>query len=161
MEFEPQLLLTGHTGALEVTPAMLDDFLTWARQLEGAFVRLCAVPERVDEALDPDFAVCFPYLQSIGPGEELRLDLQVTNHAGHAQEAEAHLVLPEGWVVTPAVARVDVAAGEMAPLRFRVRVPSGAQPGRRVLVADLTLGDRRYGQRAEAIVDVEAPHLMA
>jgi hypothetical protein len=38
-----------------------------------------------------------------------------------------------------------------------VSVPSSAVAGRRVLVADLTLGERRYGQRAEAIVDVSEP----
>ena len=161
IEFEPELLLTGHTGALEVSRAMLDDFLVWARQLEGAFTRLCAVPATVNEALDPDFAVCFPYLQSVGPGEEIRLDLQVTNHASRARDALAHLVLPEGWTSTPAVARAEVAAGEMAALRFIVSVPASAETGRRVLVADLTLGERRYGQRAEAIVDIEPQQLTA
>lgn len=157
IDFEPELLLTGHTGALEVTRPMLDDFLAWARQLEGAFTRLCAVPELVNEALDPDFAVCFPYLQAIRPGAEFRLELRVTNHAGDAQGAKAHLVLPEDWTASPAVTSADVAAGEMAPLRFTVGVPAGAEPGRRILVADLTLGERRYGQRAEAIVDVTVP----
>ena len=36
ISFEPELLLTGHTGAIEVTPGMLDDFIAWARQIEGA-----------------------------------------------------------------------------------------------------------------------------
>ena len=38
-------------------------------------------------------------------------------------------------------------------LRFSVPVPAGAA-GRHVLRADLTLGDRRFGQVTEALVDV-------
>ena len=154
MDFEPELLLTGHTGAIEVTRAMLDDFLACARQLEGAFTRLCAVPERVNEALDPDFVVCFPYLSSMEAGATLELDVRVTNHGLRPERSEVTLTLPPGWEAEPAVATSEVEPGEMVALRFSVRVPAGEPPARRILVADLTLGERRYGQRAEAIVDI-------
>jgi hypothetical protein len=154
IEHEPELLLTGHTGALEVTREMLDDFLVWARQLEGAFTRLCAVPERVNEALDPDFVVCFPYLRTVRAGEQFQLDVRVTNHASEAQDAAVFLVLPKGWTAAPAVASARVAAGETVPLAFGVGAPAKITPGRHVLMADLTLGQRHYGQRAEAIVDI-------
>ena len=154
IEHEPELLLTGHTGAIEVTREMLDEFLAWARELEGAFTRLCAVPGLVNEALDPDFAVCFPYLQTTHAGERFGIELQVTNHADAMRDADAHLVLPAGWTASPARASAHVAAGDMGRLRFDVHVPADAALGRQVLVADLTLGGRRYGQRAEAIIDV-------
>jgi hypothetical protein len=38
-------------------------------------------------------------------------------------------------------------------LRFSVEVPPGAA-GRHVLCAELALGERRFGQIAEALVDV-------
>ena len=154
IEHEPEMLLTGHTGALEVTRQMLDDFLVWARQLEGAFTQLCVVPERVNEALDPDFAVCFPYLQAARPGDQLSLDVQVTNHAEIDRPAQAHVLLPAGWDATPAVALAEVGVGATGSLGFSVSVPGDAAAGRYVLVADLTLGERRYGQRAEAIIDI-------
>jgi glyoxylase-like metal-dependent hydrolase (beta-lactamase superfamily II) len=154
MDREPELLLTGHTGAIEVTRGMLDEFLGWARQLEGAFTRLCAVPERVNEALDPDFVVCFPYLSKVGAGAVLELEIRVTEHGPQTEVAVVSLALPSGWSAVPAAATADVAPGEETALRFSVHVPAREPPGRRVLIADLTLGGRRYGQRAEAIVDV-------
>lgn len=154
IDFEPELLLTGHTGAIEVTRPMLDDFLVWARQLEGAFTRLVAVPELVDEALDPDFVVCFPYLQGARPGEAIALDVRVTNLGPAARRAVVELLVPEGWGVEPEQRSVDVGAGRMESLRFSVAVPTPAGPGRHLIAADLRLGERRYGQRAEAIVDV-------
>ena len=53
MAYEPELLLTGHTGALEVTRADLDDFVAWARELELRLRPPGAVPGLEDEALDP------------------------------------------------------------------------------------------------------------
>jgi glyoxylase-like metal-dependent hydrolase (beta-lactamase superfamily II) len=155
--FEPELLLTGHTGAIEVTRPMLDDFIAWARQVEDVFTRLCAVPELVNESLDPDFAVCFPYLQAVEPGQTFGLDVQVTNHATEARPAAVGLVLPDGWAAEPASLEAQVPGEEMAPLSFTVTVPTTERPGRRMLLTEISLGDRRYGQRAEAIVDVQEP----
>ena len=45
-EHEPELILTGHTGAIEVNRQILDDFITWARALSDAFVKVVAVPRR-------------------------------------------------------------------------------------------------------------------
>ena len=154
MDFEPELLLTGHTGALEVDRPMLDDFLAWARQLEGAFVRLCVVPELVNEALDPDYVVCFPYLQEARAGAALDLAVQITNHAPEPREASTSLTLPDGWVASPTAERRMIAGGETGSLPFRVTVPPDARPGRRIVLAAVTLGDRPLGERAEAIIDV-------
>ncbi len=60
MEFEPELILTGHTGALRVDRKMLEDFHGWARQIEGVFKTLVAVPADVNFALDPNFATLYP-----------------------------------------------------------------------------------------------------
>jgi hypothetical protein len=133
---------------------MLDDFLAWARQLEGAFTRLCAVPERVNEALDPDFVACFPYLSTVAPGDEIDLEVRVTNHGRDPAEAQVALIVPPGWSAVPVVGTEIVPADATVAIAFTIQVPAGETPGRRILVADLTLGERRYGQRAEAIVDV-------
>ncbi|MFV2063619.1 MAG: MBL fold metallo-hydrolase [Chloroflexota bacterium] len=154
IDFEPELLLTGHTGAIEVTPGLLDDFIGWAQQIEGAFRRLCVVPEMVNESLDPDFVVCFPYLQRVVAGETFDIDVQVTNHAPDARRAEVRLVLPDGWSTEPSLAAATVQPGQMEPLAFRIQTAEGESPARRIVIADLTFGQRHYGQRAEAIVDI-------
>jgi glyoxylase-like metal-dependent hydrolase (beta-lactamase superfamily II) len=155
MEFEPELLLTGHTGALRVDRRMLEDFHAWARQLEGVFRRLVAVPAEVDFALDPNFATLYPYRSAPAPGGTLALELRVTNHGAAAAEARAALALPPGWSAEPAAAAAPVGPGGTAILPFAVAVPAGAA-GRHVVCADLTLGERRFGQVAEALVDVGA-----
>jgi glyoxylase-like metal-dependent hydrolase (beta-lactamase superfamily II) len=154
MDFEPELLLTGHTGALPVTRAVLDDFLAWARQLELAFTRLAAVPERIDEALDPRFAVFRPYRSAAASGGELALELRVTNLGPEPAAFEAVLDLPPGWTSEPGRAATTIQPGAESVMAFAVSVPGDASGGRHVVTADVTLAGRRWGQLAEALVEV-------
>lgn len=156
MEFEPELLLTGHTGALRVDRKTLEDFHGWAKTLDGVFVKLVAVPAEVNFALDPTFASLYPYRTPARPGDRLPLELRVTNHGAGSAVARAHLALPPDWTATPAEATAEIGAGQTGTLTFEVVVPPQAPPGRHVLCADLTLGDRRFGQLAESLVDLGA-----
>jgi glyoxylase-like metal-dependent hydrolase (beta-lactamase superfamily II) len=153
MEFEPELLLTGHTGAMRVDRPMLDEFYAWAKELEGVFTTLVAVPDEVNFALDPNFATLFPYRTQAWPGQLLGFDLRVTNHSSRPAALRASLALPPGWESKPVVVEREVSGGSSVGLRFSLIVPDDAS-GRHVVCADLTLGERRWGQVAEALVDV-------
>jgi glyoxylase-like metal-dependent hydrolase (beta-lactamase superfamily II) len=153
MDFEPELILTGHTGALRVDRKMLEDFHGWARQLEGVFRTLVAVPAEVNFALDPNFATLYPYQNRARQGDRLPIELRVTNHGSRDATARASLVAPTGWSVTPGAAEAAIAAGQGGVLHFVVEVAPGAA-GRHVLCAELSLGERRFGQITEALVDV-------
>jgi hypothetical protein len=153
MEFEPEMILTGHTGALRVDRKMLEDFHGWARQIEGVFKTLVAVPAEVNFALDPNFATLYPYRNPARAGDRLSLELRVHNHGTKEAGARASLVAPPGWSVTPGEATLPIAAGETGTLRFTVEVAPGVT-GRQVICAELSLGEQRFGQIAEALVDV-------
>lgn len=156
LEYEPELLLTGHTGALPVTRPMLDDFIAWARRVEGVFRRLVVVPERVDEALDPRWTVIAPYRTTTLPGRPVELAVRITNLGPEAATADVTIDPPPGWSVRPARAGATIEPGAGASLPFTLDLPADAAPGRHVITADITLGDRRWGQLAEAWVDVIA-----
>jgi uncharacterized membrane protein len=114
---------------------------------------MVAVPAEVNFALDPNFATLYPYRSPAQPGDRLALELRVTNHGVQDASARASLVLPAGWSVSSGEETARIAAGESAAVRFVVEIPSDAR-GRHVLCAELTLGERRFGQIAEALVDV-------
>ena len=153
MEFEPELILTGHTGALRVDRKMLEDFHGWARQIEGVFRTLVAVPAEVNFALDPNFAILFPYQNPARPGDRLPIELRVTNHGAADATARASLVTPPGWSVSPGEATTAIAAGDErhAPVRGRGAVGCGrpsrplrrARPGRAALRPDRGGAGRR------------------
>ena len=96
--YEPELLLTGHTGALEVTRADLDDFVAWARELELVVARLAPVPGLEDEALDPYVARFDPYRADGAPRAAARLDGHRAEPRGRGALARGSgLRVPAGW----------------------------------------------------------------
>jgi glyoxylase-like metal-dependent hydrolase (beta-lactamase superfamily II) len=152
---EPELLLTGHTGALEVTRADLDDFVAWARELELVVGRLAHVPGLEDEALDPYVARFDPYRAEVAPGGAHVTTVIVRNHASDVRAARVRLRVPAGWGVAPTESTADVLGdGGTAPFHFTLTVPSTPTPGRIVVTADIDLGDDRRGELAETLLEV-------
>ena len=152
---EPELLLTGHTGALEVTRADLDEFVAWARELELVVGRLAPVPGLEDEALDPYVARCDPYRATVAAGGRLRTAVIVRNHGPAARSTRVRLRAPSDWGVEPPEASAHIEpGGATATLTFVVDVPITAPPGRHVLTADIWLGDEPRGDLAEMLVEV-------
>ncbi len=155
LAYEPELLLTGHTGALEVTRADLDEFLAWARDLELITARLTPVPGLEDEALDPYVARIDPYRASVVPGARVETRVVVRNHAAEARHARIRLRAPDGWRVEPIdTATMVPGGGETATITFVLDVPADAAPGRVVVTADVDLGDQPRGELAETLLDV-------
>ena len=156
IEHEPELLLTGHTGALEVSRADLDEFVAWARALELVVGRLAPVPGLEDEALDPYVARFDPYRATVDAGSSPSTTVIITNHADRPRPAVVRLLVPAGWDVTPAGGgSVDIpAGGATASAGFTVDVPAGTRPGRHVLTADLELDGEPRGELAEMLLEV-------
>ncbi len=155
MAYEPELLLTGHTGALEVTRADLDDFLAWARELELVVARLAPVPGLVDEALDPYVARFDPYRATVAPGDQLTTSVVVRNHALDPRDAQVRIRVPPGWRVEPLEAVVTVpGGGASATLGFVLTIPPATSPGRVVVTADVHLGGQPRGELAETLLEV-------
>jgi glyoxylase-like metal-dependent hydrolase (beta-lactamase superfamily II) len=154
LRFEPEVLLTGHTGALQVSRRDLDGFVAWARELELVFSRLTPVPGLENEALDPYVARFDPYRASVAAGGAFDTRVVVRNHAAEPRPAAVRLRVPAGWSASPAGAVVTVPADAAASIEFAVRVPAGARPGRVVITADVTLGGDPRGELAESLVEV-------
>jgi glyoxylase-like metal-dependent hydrolase (beta-lactamase superfamily II) len=154
IEHEPELLLSGHTGAMEVTRRDLDDFVAWARDLELVFSRLTPVPGMENEALDPYVARFDPYRAEVRAGGLTRVRVVIRNHAPVARPASVRLRLPAGWVTTPEDGGTMVPADAEAWIDLVVQVPAEASPGRTVVTADITLGGEPRGELAECLLEV-------
>ncbi len=156
LDFEPELILTGHTGALPVTRTMLQAFHAWSRDLGDSFGLLASRPHAVGFDLDPNFASFYPYRTQAPAGATARLELRVISHGPEAATVGACLALPKGWEAEPERREADIPARATGSVDFTIHIPAAAAPGRYVLCADLVLGGEGLGQVAEALVDVRA-----
>jgi glyoxylase-like metal-dependent hydrolase (beta-lactamase superfamily II) len=143
----PDLLLTGHWGAHELTPQMLTELGADARRVDDLHRELLPVPDA-----EGSYARVTPYRATVERDGSLELRVEVRNPWPQPTTAVVAFALPDGWRAEPPVSELELAPGEERAAAFHVTV---AGPARRLPVAvDLTLGGTPFGRHAEALVTV-------
>lgn len=151
VRFDPRVVLTGHKGPLDVSPARLRALRTWALDLDAA-CRALTDERNAGFAWDPGFASAYPY--QLGPdGGDVRVD--VRNHLPEQATATIRPVPPAGWRIEPESQSIAIASGDSGCARFRVTPPARRRAARRdAIPIDVALDDRRLGQPTELLVSV-------
>jgi glyoxylase-like metal-dependent hydrolase (beta-lactamase superfamily II) len=153
LDYEPELLLTGHRGVVPVSRSDLEGFAAWAREYSETVARLLPDPASSGFQLDPDLVSVLPYQAEGSAGEPIELDVEVRNPCEGTLEATVRLALPGGWEPDPDLARARVDPGGSRRIRFSVLPPRDAAQGvRHVALAEVTLGSHRLGQAAEGLI---------
>lgn len=156
-EWSPDLLLTGHSGAIQVEPAWLDSSLRRARELDDILNSIVYVPEEAGFALDPSWARISPYQIELSPGVLAELSVQIHNHGRKSVTASIVLVAPAGWLVNPERREITIDARQEQQCTFTLCAPcESTAMSTDVICAVIELDDgthkRRYGPVAEALV---------
>jgi glyoxylase-like metal-dependent hydrolase (beta-lactamase superfamily II) len=149
----PELMISGHWAPRQVDDAYLDMLLARGEDVARLHRELLPLSE-VDFGAEGFGARIYPYRAEVPAGSVLELAVEAVNPFPDARPVEVTLALPDGWAADPPVARTEAPGGATVVLVFRVKVPSGVRVRRARLAADLTVGGRRFGQHAEALVDV-------
>ena len=153
LEYQPEILCTGHDLKREVSPQVYQAFAQNAAQMTSHFEAL--LPGETNFGLEPSWTQIYPYQSLAKPGDTLNLQVRVNNYLNHAADVEMSLALPGGWEATPALAQINLAAEQRGAVSFRVHIPADfvfAYP-RVAIAADVTFDHRRLGQIAEATVE--------
>ena len=146
----PDVIVSGHWHPQEVTDELLDRLAS-----DGA--RLAELHRELLPLDDADFgaggfgARIEPYRSSLHRGEVLDLDVVVRNPFARDAVALVELAVPGAWEPPPAQ-ELPLAANAEGVVRFSLRL--GGPGERMVIAADLTVDGVRFGQQAEALVDV-------
>ena len=140
----PDVIVSGHWPPQEVTDELLD-------RLAADGARLAELHRELLPADAAAAARIEPYRAFVVAGEPVELDVIVRNPFDREVAAEVALASSESWDL-PAPQTATLAAGAEGVVRFRF-VAAGRVRRARV-AADLTLDGIRFGQVAEALVDV-------
>jgi hypothetical protein len=153
LEYMPDILCAGHELQREVSPRVYDRFAEKALQMSQLFDVL--LPGEANFGLEPSWVQIYPYQSLAQAGDTLNLQIRMTNFLPQATQAEVSLVLPEGWIATPAVGRLDIAPQQRGQADFRVQIPNAYRfPYPRVAVAaDVIFNGRHLGQITEATIE--------
>jgi glyoxylase-like metal-dependent hydrolase (beta-lactamase superfamily II) len=148
----PGLLLSGHWSPRRTDERYLE-FIGFAaddlRQMHEALLPL----EELDLGTDGVLVRLTPYRARVAAGALHVLTAEVRNPYREPAEAVLRPVVPDGWRAVEQEVVVPLKAGEER--RIPLEVVAGDRPAARARVAvDVTIGQLRLGQHAEAIVEV-------
>ena len=148
----PELLISGHWLPRPVTDAYLDALAEAAARVEELHRDL--LPLETFDAGRFGVARIEPYRSEVTAGSTLDVEVVVRNPLPRAVDTEVRLVVPGGWQVEPAAHTVRrLRSHAERRITFRLTVGSGSVRRARI-AADVTIGEMRLGQVAEALVSV-------
>jgi len=147
----PDVIVSGHWYPREVDDAYLDGLLADGRRLAELHRELLPLAE-VDFEAEGAGAWIEPYRSRVASGDEVSLDVRVRNPFPRTETAHVSLVVPAGWSPPPAAELELSPHGEATA---RLSLVAGAPARRARVAADVRVGETRFGQLAEALVDVE------
>jgi glyoxylase-like metal-dependent hydrolase (beta-lactamase superfamily II) len=111
--------------------------------------------DHANYGMDASWVRCFPYAQKAKPGDQVQVEVVLTNHSTVPHDAACRAVLPialGGKAAPWAEAQIPAKAEEPVPLALRI--PPDAPPGRYVVPVDVKYGPWQLPQFAEAIIEV-------
>lgn len=148
----PDLILFGHSAPYWVEPDYYQKLEQRGDTLSRLHHELLPLDEVHFDTADVGMSIR-PYQVLLGPGEEAGLVVEVRNPFPNADTATVRLVAPAGWRVEPNAVTLELVAHASGRACFKVApLPQWVRRAR--IAADLTVGDRHFGQQAEALVSV-------
>ena len=149
----PDLILGGHSWAIENPKPLIDRSIAAADELREAFRDLTRERD-YRLAYDPTWARVHPYRVNVKPGDATDATIIVRNFLDVPTVYEIKLVCPTGIRFDPSVATLRVEAGAARRLPVRVTAAKDAVQGLALVAIDITQDGVRRGQLFDVIVNV-------
>jgi len=106
-------------------------------------------------AIDERWASVYPYGQTLATGATGNLELRIWNHSVRDREIRVKLHLPPGVISARSEAVVTLPARRNGGMTFPLSIASDAEPGMKVITADIVSDDFELKEWAEALVKIE------
>jgi glyoxylase-like metal-dependent hydrolase (beta-lactamase superfamily II) len=150
---DPELLISGHWLPRPVTREYLDALLEGGAELERLHGELLSLDDF--DAGPFGAARIEPYRSVVDPGSTIDFEVVVRNPFKRTADASVRLVVPPGWAAAEPEEPVARGVRPHTERRVAFRLRAGDDPVRRArIAADVTVGERRLGQLAEALITV-------
>jgi glyoxylase-like metal-dependent hydrolase (beta-lactamase superfamily II) len=153
-EWRPQIVLSGHRLPMHTDEAFFQLLDNWGEEFAEMHHAVMVLGDN-----EPHFDVdswggwIWPYRIHVQQGERVRVRVTVRNPMPSKSELTVRLVGPDGWRGDIMTVEVPPRAEASCDLSILSAGPCRRQP----IAAELLIGDRTFGQVAEALVTVGGP----
>jgi glyoxylase-like metal-dependent hydrolase (beta-lactamase superfamily II) len=152
-KLRPDLLISGHWDPIHVDTDFLNKIENKGKVLEQLHQDLLPL-EDVDFGAEGFGALIQPYQTTIQGGDTFSVTVVLKNPFHEEQEIVAKMIAPEAWGVENNEFRTNLPGKKSTQFLTNITVPKGANAYRERITVDLTVGDRHFGQHAEALVTI-------
>ena len=150
LDANPDILLTGHGGALPHDKTQTEDWQEWMNRWQELFTRIIDQPQP-NMGMDPGWVEFYPHKVRIRPGDTVVFHVRITNHEPESVNCELEFRSVEDVQLTPVTATVEVPAGGRASCELRAQFPTAFRTHSLPVLADVTWQGRALGEMAEGI----------
>ncbi|WP_028048248.1 MBL fold metallo-hydrolase [Cellulomonas sp. URHD0024] len=148
----PGVMVSGHWEPRWVDEAYLEMLAVQGEEVVRVHDDLLPFDE-LDLGADGVLARATPYRSRVVVGATRRLEVEVRNPFSVSCGVVVRPVVPDGWRCEPGVATAEVAGGGAVVVHVSVTACGPARP--RVPIGfDVSIGELRLGQHAEAVLEV-------
>src|SRR6185369_11548870 len=105
---------------------------------------------------DPFWVRAEPYRATLDPGSVTNVTLHVRNFRSGRQRHRIEMHTPPGLRADPEVLEGTIAAESRRSFSIRLQPSADASPGVRLVAFDVTLDERRYGERFDMILNINS-----
>jgi hypothetical protein len=150
LERSPNILLTGHGGAVVCDRAKVERWQQWMAQWQQHFVQIIDQPHP-NLGMDPHWVEFYPYKVRIQPGDVVTFQVKITNHESEPRGCTLHFRSLAGVRLEPEEITVDAPPSQVTTVAVTAHFPATFTTHSLPVVADVTWGGRVLGEIAEAI----------
>ncbi len=158
-DLNPDILLTGHWGVQEVDEEFFRNLLEKDKELARLHDQLLP-HEEVDFGREVEFVARIePYQLVAEGGSKIDYELELINPFADNKEAIIDIICSDDRILNgkKTELKVELLPGEVKRVSFQVNIAEGVQIRRARIAADITIGDNKFGQQAEALITVNGP----
>ncbi len=148
---KPDILVGGHSFVMNRPAEFVERYRKWSYQMRDAFQTLSSESD-YRYWFDPFWIRAYPYRTVLRVGASADITLIVRNFRNTRQNHRIEVHAPPGIVVEPTVLQGDIAPESRHEYILRVTKASTATQQSDIVSLDVTLGDRRYGERFDFII---------
>ncbi|NUK30262.1 MBL fold metallo-hydrolase [Parageobacillus sp. VR-IP] len=150
----PDILLFGHCDPIYVTDEYLDIITENGEALERLHQELLPL-ETIDFGAEGFGATIKPYQIFVEEGGTFSIEVEIKNPFQEEEEAIVNVVVPNKWKVRNGKMKVGISGKGTAKVKTEITVPPRMKIRRERIAVDLTIGKKRFGQHAEALVTIK------
>lgn len=147
---KPDVILPGHWDPIWVNEEYLMTIERDAVAMET--LQQALLPDDFDLGSEGFLARIIPYQTTTIGGTPQEFFVEINNPFLSPQTAQIKVVAPQGWLIEPE--QQDINLADTGIGKFQITPPSGINTYRSRIAVDIKIGEKYFGQQAEALVSV-------